>query len=313
MKDCSLENNSLIIPKFLKENDLVGIVSPAGKIDAVHIENACEYLMSKNLRSVIAPNAGNSFNNFSATDEQRAADLQMMINNPDIKAIWCTRGGYGAIRLIDKIDFSPLKKYPKWLIGFSDITVLHSVMREKYGLASIHGSMCISLSKGNPSETGVDTLWELLFGKIPEYELPNHSLNRLGKSTGMLIGGNLSLLCALSGSKYDFKPKGKILFIEEVSEYLYRFDRMIQSLKISGKLAGLSGLIIGQITEMKDNETPFGMSAYEIVADAVSNYDYPVMFDFFAGHSKINEPLLLGAQVVMEVSETKSILKILKN
>jgi muramoyltetrapeptide carboxypeptidase len=294
----------MIFAPFLKENDLVALTSPAGKIDPIHIKNAQMFLNSKNLKTIV-PIASASYHQFAATDKQRAAGLQIMINNPDVKAIWCTRGGYGTMRLIDKLDLSALIKYPKWLIGFSDITVLHSLFREK-NIASIHGPMCINLSNECFETSGVDTLFNLLFGNIPEYELLPHSLNRNGKSTGTLIGGNLSLLCALAGSKYDFNPHGKILFIEDVGEYLYKFDRMIQSLKISGKLAALSGLIIGQITDMKDNETPFGMSAYEIVADAVADYDYPLMFDFFAGHHKRNEPLILGAQVEMEVMADKS-------
>ena len=296
-------------PPFLKENDTIGLVSPAGKIDSVHIENAIKYLESKKLRCVMAPYATDSYNQFSSTDEKRAKDLQMMFDNPDIKAIWCTRGGYGSIRLIDKLDFSILEKHPKWLIGFSDITVLHSVLREKLGLVSIHGAMCLNLSSESFSESGVDNLWKLLFGEMPNYELLNHYLNRIGKSSGTLIGGNLSLICSLLGSPYDFNPKGKILFIEDVGEYLYRIDRMMLSLKISGKLAGLSGLIVGQFSEIKDNDTPFGKSAYEIIAEAVADYDYPVIFDFPAGHTKCNEPLLLGIQVEVEGTEKKTKIK----
>ena len=286
----------MIIPSFLKENDTIGLVSPAGKIDSIVIENAINYLESKKLRCVVALHAADSYNQFSSTDELRAEDLQTMFNNPDIKAIWCTRGGYGSMRLIDKLDFSILEKYPKWLIGFSDITVFHSVLREKVGLASVHGAMCLNLSAESLSESGMDNLWKLLFGELPMYQ-SNHLLNRKGNASGILIGGNLSLMCALIGSPYDFDPKGKILFIEDVGEYLYRLDRMMQSLKISGKLSGLSGLIAGQFSDIKDNETPFGKSAYEIISEAVAEYNYPVIYDFPAGHSKRNEPLLLGVKV----------------
>jgi len=294
------------IPPFLVENDLVGLISPAGKIDSIYIEKAIKYLKVKNLRAMIAPCAIDSYFQYSSTDDNRANDFQTMINNPEIKAIWCTRGGYGTIRLLDKIDFTMLEKNPKWLIGFSDITVFHSVIREKLGMASIHGAMCINLRNEKFSESGMDNLWKLLFGKIPEYELVSHPFNRIGKASGILTGGNLSLLCSLSGSNFDFNPKGKILFIEEVGEYLYRLDRMMQSLKISGKLAELSGLVVGQMSEMKDNENPFGKMAYEIIAEAIADYNFPVIFDFFAGHTERNEPLLFNTMVNIDVTLFKS-------
>ena len=299
----------MILPPFLFEKDLVAIISPAGKIVSLFIEKAQKYLKTKHLKTVLSQYATDSYHQFASTDQNRATDLQMMINNPKIKAIWCSRGGYGTMRILDKIDFSFLEKNPKWLIGFSDITVLHSVLQEKHKIVSVHGSMCINLNNDNFSETGMDNLWKLLFGNIPIYEIPSYAFNRIGKAKGILIGGNLSLLCALMGSKYDFNPKGKILFIEDTGEYLYRLDRMMHSLKNSGKLANLSGLIVGQMTDMKDNEIPFGMSAYEIIANAVSDYRYPVMFNFPAGHSEQNEPLLLGASCEIDVSTNYSLLK----
>ena len=297
----------MIIPPFLKQNSLIGLVSPAGKVEVSEIERAQEYLTSKGFRYLTSPHAADSFHQFSSTDNQRANDLQMMFDKPDIEAIWCTRGGYGAIRLLDKLNFDTLKKNPKWLIGFSDITVLHSVF-QKLGIASIHAPMCRNLKEDDYNNSGMETLWKFLKGTIPSYNLPAHELNRVGKANGILVGGNLSLLYALKGSSYDFNPKGKILFIEDVGEYLYQLDRMMQAMKVGGKLSGLSGLIVGQMSGMKDNDTPFGMSAYQIIADAVSEYDYPVMFDFPAGHTERNEPLLLGGEVRIDVSAEKSVL-----
>ncbi|MCL2072353.1 MAG: LD-carboxypeptidase [Marinilabiliaceae bacterium] len=295
-------------PPFLNENDLVAIVSPAGKIDAIYIEKAHKYLKTKNLRVILSPFADDSYFQFASSDDNRVSDMQIMLNNPEVKAIWCTRGGYGTMRIINKIDFSILEKFPKWLIGFSDITVFHSILSNNH-FVSIHGSMCINLSNDDYSNSGMDTLWELLFGKVPVYKISPHPLNRKGSANATLIGGNLSLLTSLLGSKQDFNPKGKILFIEDTGEYLYRLDRMMQSLKNSGKLAGLSGMIVGQMSEMKDNETPFGLTPYQIVADAVSEYTFPVMYDFPAGHSKPNEPLILGSQVKIDVLDDCSQLR----
>ena len=296
----------MIVPPFLNDKSIIGIISPAGKVDVSEIERAQEYLTSQGFRYLISPYAADSYNQFSSTDKQRAADLQMMFDNPDIEAIWCTRGGYGTIRLLDKLNFKSLKKNPKWLTGFSDITVLHSVF-QKLGIASIHGPMCRNLKESDYASTGMNNLWELLRGNIPSYNLPAHELNREGKASGTLVGGNLSLLYALKGSAYDFNPKGKVLFIEDVGEYLYQLDRMMQGLKVSGKLKGLSGLIVGQMSDMKDNDTPFGISAYQIITDAVSDYDYPVILDFPAGHTKRNEPLLMGGEVTIDVEREQSV------
>ena len=297
----------MIIPPFLNKNSLIGLVSPAGKVDISEIERAQEFLTSQGFRHLTSPYAVDSFHQFSSTGEHRANDFQMMIDNPDIEAIWCTRGGYGTIRLLNKLNFDALKKKPKWLIGFSDITVLHSVF-QNLGIASMHAPMCRNLKENDYSNSGMEMLWKFLKGAIPSYSLPAHELNRQGKANGTLIGGNLSLLYALKGSPYDFNPEGKILFIEDVGEYLYQLDRMMQAMKVGGKLSGLSGLVVGQMSEIKDNDTPFGMTAYQTIADAVSEYDYPVIFDFPSGHTERNEPLLFGGEVRIDVGADKTVL-----
>ncbi len=301
----------MIIPPFLKKNSLVGLVSPAGKICEAEIRRGEEFLNAHKFRHIRASHVADSWHQFASTDEKRAAGFQEMLNNPEIEAIWCSRGGYGAIRLLDLIDFSTLKSNPKWLIGYSDITVFHAVVQNIFGLCTIHGPMVRSLKEGSFNNTGIKNLWELLQGNPPSYNIQTHVLNRNGKAKGTLIGGNLSLLYALIGSPYDFNPTGKVLFIEDVGEYLYHLDRMMFALKISGKLAGLAGLVVGQMSNMQDNETPFGLTANQIISNAVKDYNYPVIFDFPAGHARQNEPLILGARVNMDVNKEKSELKFL--
>jgi len=301
----------MIVPPFLKEGALVGMVSPAGKIAENEIKRAESFLDAHGFRHIRAPHVADAWHQFSATDENRAADFMEMLLNPEVEAIWCSRGGYGAIRLLDLIDFSVFQSHPKWLIGYSDVTVFHSVLQNRLRMMSIHGPMVRSLKEGSYDDTGMSRLWNLLKGELSDYKIHAHPLNRPGAAKGTLIGGNLSLLFSLIGSQYDFDPKGKILFIEDVSEYLYHLDRMMHGLKVSGKLAGLSGLIVGQMTDMQDNETPFGFTANQIIADVVKEYQYPVMFGFPAGHSRQNEPIVLGAKVRMSVSESESELSFL--
>jgi muramoyltetrapeptide carboxypeptidase len=302
----------MIVPPFLKKGSLIGLVSPAGKVAESEIKRAEDFLDAHGYRHIRAPHVVGAWHQFSSTDEKRAADFMNMLNNDEVDAIWCSRGGYGAIRLLDMIDFSLLKSQPKWLIGYSDITIFHAVLQNVYGVISIHGPMARSLKEGSYDETGMTNLWRLLNGQMPAYKLPTHAFNRTGKAKGTLIGGNLSLLFALIGSPYDFDPEGKILFIEDVGEYLYHLDRMMRALKLSGKLKGLAGLVVGQMSDMQDNETPFGLSVSQIIADVVKEYDFPVLFDFPAGHSKQNEPLLFGAKVKLSVSADESTLSFLK-
>lgn len=293
----------MIVSPFLKKGALVGLVSPAGKIAEYEIKRAEDFLDSNGFRHVRSAHVVDSWHQFSSGDKERASDFMDMLTNKDVDAIWCSRGGYGAIRLLSFIDFSLMQSNPKWLIGYSDITVFHSVLQNAYDVMSIHGPMARSLKEGSFDETGMTNLWNLLQGKMPSYNISAHPLNRMGKTKGTLTGGNLSLLFSLIGSPYDFDPRGKVLFIEDVGEYLYQIDRMMYGLKISGKLKGLAGLVVGQMSDMYDNNTPFGADAYQIISDVVKDYDYPVLFDFPAGHSRQNEPLLFGAKVNLEVAK----------
>lgn len=287
---------------------MVALVSPAGKVSEIEIKRAEEFLEIQGYRHIRAAHVIGAWHQFSSTDKNRASDIIEMMNHPEVEAIWCSRGGYGSIRLLDAIDFSLFQTNPKWLIGYSDITVLHSVLQNRQGVMSIHGPMARSLKDGNYDESGINNLWNLLQGRLPSYKIPEHPLNRKGSVKGVLVGGNLSLLFSLTGSPFDFNPNGKVLFIEDVNEYLYHLDRMMHSLKMCGKFDGLSGLVVGQMSQMQDNETPFGSTAYQIIADVVKEYDFPVLFNFPAGHTRHNEPLLFGAKVKLSVSDVESTL-----
>jgi muramoyltetrapeptide carboxypeptidase len=293
---------STAVPPFIKKGALFGLVSPAGRVEAKSVENAEHFLAINGFRSIRGKYATAGHYQFAGTDEQRTADMQAFIDHPDVKVIWCCRGGYGAARIIEKLDFSRMPTNPKWLVGYSDITVFHATLQNLYNVVSIHGPMPVNLNAENSERPDLQHLLNLLQGHDVTFRTPPHKLNREGTAAGQLIGGNLSLLNTLSGTKYDFEPYKKILFIEEVGEQLYHLDRMMQNLKLSGKLDGLAGLVVGQLTEMNDKSVPFGRSANEIIFDAVQHYDYPVIFDFPAGHTSVNEPLMMGAHTHIQVN-----------
>jgi len=290
----------MIIPPFLKSGDRVRIVSPAGKVPAEKIIPGIELLRNQGFDVLTGKNVFGQHFQYSGTDEQRTADLQEAINDPLTKAIVCSRGGYGTARLLGLLDFSALKNNPKWLVGFSDITALHSAFN-KLGIASIHGPMPgFFIQNEKPSESFLKLL-SFLTGQIPDYNFAAHPQNRNGQAQGELVGGNLSLLYSLSGTLYDLDTDGKILFLEDLSEYLYHLDRMMVNLRLSGKLEKLAGLVVGKFTDMKDNENPFGKSADEIIFDAVKDYDFPVCFGFPSGHIDENMPLILGTEYQLSV------------
>lgn len=293
----------LIRPPYLKKGDKIAILATARKISKEEIEPAIVILKSWGLEVVLGKNLFKADHQYSGTDEQRAADLQLMLDDTSIKAIISARGGYGTIRIIDKINFSKFKKHPKWIIGYSDITVLHSHMHT-IGIDTIHATMPINFTK---NKEATETLCKALFGEKISYEIKAHPLNRKGEANAELVGGNLSLLYALTGSVSDIDTKGKILFIEDLDEYLYHIDRMMINLKRSGKLKHLKGLIVGGMTDMKDNAIPFGKTAEEIILDAVKEYKYPVCFNFPAGHVDRNLALVLGRKVDLRVGKNCSL------
>jgi len=286
-------------PPYLHVGDKVCITSPSGRILPEKVFMAEKVMKDAGFEVEIMPHALNEFHQFSGTDDERFEDLQKALDDPECKAILMSRGGYGLHRIIDRLDFHFFETYPKWIIGFSDVTLLHAHLH-RLGWQSLHSPMASAFSAENSSLAL--KVMNFLQGNLQNYQLYPHVLNRLGMAQGVLIGGNLSILTSIIGSCSDLDTNEKILFIEDVGEYLYRLDRMMWTYKRAGKLSHLSGLIIGGLTEMKVGETDFGYSAEEIVFHAVKEYSYPVCFGFPAGHQLHNEPLVLGAEVRLEVS-----------
>ncbi len=293
----------MIRPPFLQDGSKVALIAPSGAVELQWIENASRTLQTWGLQVVITPHAGGKYHRFSGTDEQRICDLQWAINQADIDAILCARGGYGLARIIDKIDFTPLLTLPKWLIGFSDITVLHNAL-SRIGVESIHAVMARHLCQESaPSEQ----LRALLFGKMPHYQVAPHYQNRCGTNSGTLVGGNLSVLYGLRATPFDLLPDDAILLIEDLCEPLYHIDRMMQNLRLSGLLSKLSGLIVGQFSDIKEDSS-FAEGAYGIVSAATKDYHYPICMNAPFGHVEQNFPLVIGAKTTIQVTQQSCII-----
>lgn len=288
-------------PPFLKPNNQIRIVSPSGSIESKYIVGAKKTLNSWGLNVTEGKFARTKYGRFGGTEAQRIADLQEALDDPSVNAILCSRGGYGVAQIIDKLDFSTFVKSPKWLIGFSDITILHNAI-SNLGVASVHGIMAKHLTQFSADSIHVQKCREILFGQMPTYTTKKHVLNRVGKVQGKLIGGNLSVLIGLRGSQFDLDYKNNILFIEDIAERPYHIDRMLQNLRFSGALAQLSGLVVGQFSDCEEDPL-MKKSVAQIIASAVSEYNYPVCFNFPAGHVDDNFPLILGESVHFEVTK----------
>ncbi len=301
--------NSLKLPPFLTEGDKIMIVSPSGKVDKKILENARKRLKSWGLDVVVGKHAKSSSGRFAGTRKQRTSDLQKAMDDEEIKAIFCSRGGYGAIHLIDHLNFDYFCKHPKWLIGYSDITLLHSLIQYN-GYASLHSPMAKHLALEAADDYSTQSLKNTLFGHIPEYEFGSHKLNRKGKTTGILRGGNLSVLYSLRGTKYDLVTENTILFLEDIGECPYHIDRMMNNLRLGGVLEKLSGLIIGQFTEYEEDKS-LGKEVYELISDIVKDYKYPVCFNFPVGHISHNYPLICGSKIELKVGNKTCNLKTL--
>ena len=299
----NISKQSIIRPSNLKQGDQVGIISTARKISKEELSFAKKTIENWGLKVVFGKNIFEEYNQFAGKDLQRAFDLQEMIDNPKIKAIICARGGYGTVRILDLVDFSGLKANPKWITGFSDITALHSTLHN-LNISSLHSTMPVNFQTN--TNTSLESLKQALFGKPISYRFSSNKLNRIGNSEGKVVGGNLSIIYSLLGSSSDIKTYGKILFLEDLDEYLYHIDRMMINLKRNGKLNNLAGLIIGGMSDMNDNTIPFGKNAIEIIAETVSEYDYPVAFNFPAGHIKNNNTILLGQTAKLEITINNS-------
>jgi len=296
----------MITPEFLQKGDTVGIVATARKIDAVTLQPAVKLLESWGLHVVLGKTIGKEENQLAGPDWLRATDFQEMLDNPKIKAIWAAKGGYGTVRIIDRIDFTQFKKKPKWICGFSDVTVLHSHLNNM-GIETLHSLMAVSAKTATPE--AIETFRKALFGQNLEYKLPASPYNKTGKAKGELVGGNLSVLYSVMGSKSEIDYKGKILFIEDLDEYLYHIDRMLMNLRRNGYFDGLKAVVIGGMTEMNDNDIPWGKDALQIVQDVLKDYKFPIIYNFPAGHIKDNRAMILGKTVSIDVTATGSTVK----
>jgi len=281
---------------YLKKGDTIAIVSPARAIEPEKVQPAVRFFEKHGLNVIVGSNAYNVNHQMAGTDDEKAKDIQAFINDPNIRAIVSTRGGYGCVRVIDKLDLTPLAEQKKWFVGYSDVTVFHSHIHHNQGTPTLHGTMPVNISNDPSPEERISnsTLIDALMGRNLCYQIANHPLSKKGNASGTLVGGNLSMLYSLCGSSSDINTKGKILFIEDLDEYLYHIDRMMMNLKRTGKLDSLAALVVGGMSDMNDNTIPFGKTAEEIILEHTEAYDYPVYFGFQAGHQKPNVAMRLG-------------------
>lgn len=291
----------MITPPNLQPGDTAGLVSPAKRIDAPVIENAIRIIEQMGYHVKTGKYLLDGDRYFAGKDADRSSDIQQMLDDPEIKMILCSRGGYGSARIIDRLDFSGFSKHPKWIAGYSDITVFHSHLL-KLGFESLHCTMPLDFPPNGKPSAAIHELFKVATGDNIKYQIEAVNQNQHGTAAGELVGGNLSILCSLLGSRSDVDTSGKLLFIEEVGEDLYRIDRMIVSLKRAGKLNSLAGLIVGGMPDNTDGNA-FDFSVEEIILKAVSAYDFPVAFGFPAGHFPENFPLVIGRRMRLEVGE----------
>ncbi|MEO6584297.1 MAG: LD-carboxypeptidase [Ferruginibacter sp.] len=314
-KETHLESGAAKVPPYLKVGDTIGITSPAGFITLADIEPAVQKIKEWGFNVAIGSTIGKRDFTFGGTDEERLQDMQAMLNDKNIKAILCARGGYGIVRIIDALDFKNFSAFPKWILGFSDITVMHTHIQAIYNIPTIHSKMCNSFpadwSLAEPIQKDtIESIRQCLAGEKMRYASPANNNNKLGTATGKLIGGNLKTIESICGSKSDINTKNKILFVEDTGEYLYSIDRMFWNLKRSGKLHTLAGLIIGGFKIKKDDESDdFGKSLFEIVTEKLKGYHYPVCFDFPVGHQKNNYALKCGMLHTFLVNEAGATLQ----
>ena len=289
---------------YLHQGSKVAIAAPARMVTPDEMAFGIQWLKEQGFVPVCDERLYNKHYIFSGDDNTRAAVFQEYLDNEEIDAIWLARGGYGGIRIIDKLDFTRFLQHPKWIVGFSDSTILHGKLN-RLGVPSLHASMPYFFAKKTPEAK--QSLYDALTGKSLHYELPSHPLNRMGEIVGEIVGGNLSVLIGIMGSNTFPETDGKILFIEEVDEYIYHIDRMMHVLKRSGKLEKLKGLVVGGLTQIHDNPNPFGMTAEEVIAEAVAEYAYPVCFGFPAGHFDDNRAVVFGQNSRIEITPEKSV------
>ena len=294
------------VPPYLKPGDTIGIVCPAGYMALEKAQTCIDTLEQWGYKTKIGRTLGSSSANyFSGSDDERLLDLQEMMDDDNVQAVLCGRGGYGIGRIIDHINFKKFIRQPKWLIGFSDVTVLHAHIYSNFKIATLHAPMAAAFNEGGSGNEYVLSLKDALEGKKMRYQCGPHDFNKRGAAVGDLVGGNLALLAHVVGTSSDIKTRGRILFLEDLGEYLYNVDRMLYQLKRSGKFKKLAGLIIGGFTDTKDTERPFGKNVYAIIHDIVKDADYPVCFNFPVSHEKENYALKVGVGFKLKVSKNR--------
>ena len=298
-KNHSLKNTQI---SNLKSGDTIALISTARKVSKKELNFAVKLLESWGLKVSFGKNLFEVAHQFAGSVEQRSHDLQQALNDENVKAVFFVRGGYGSVQVVDHIDWSSFQNAPKWLIGYSDITVFHSHIHQNFGIPTLHAAMPITFPKN--AESSLENLRKVLFGEKVSYQIKTYPFNRKGLAEAEIIGGNLSILYSLLASESQMNTDGKILFIEDLDEYLYHIDRIMQALKRAGMLKNLAGLIIGGMSDMNDNTIPFGKTAEEIIRDVVSEYNYPVAFGFPAGHIDDNNPIILGDKMMLNVGDT---------
>jgi len=294
------------IPPYLKTGDTIGMICPSGYMPLEKAQKCIDTLERWGFKVKVGRTLGNQYHYFSGTDEERLSELQQMLDDKNINAVFCARGGYGLSRIIDQINFSCFTENPKWIIGYSDITLLHAHVYSNFSIASLHAPMAAAFNEINENGEYIDSVFKSLTGTHCLYQINSNPLNKHGICEGGLVGGNLAILAHIIGTPSDLNTKNKILFIEDLGEYKYNIDRMLMQLKRAGKLESLAGLIVGSFPEIKDTSIPFGQEISEIIMDKVNEYNYPVCFDFPVGHTGKNYALKIGATYTLNVSATET-------
>lgn len=299
----------MIIPPYLESGDTIAIAAPARKVSEQEILPAVHFLQDAGFRVHYDDRLFAQCHQFAGDEPTRAGYIQELLDNPDIKAVWFARGGYGSARIIDMLDFTAFQRNPKWLVGYSDVTVFHAHVFQQFKIATLHATMPINVHDEEFDIPANRSLIDALSGRLLHYEIQEHSLNRVGEFSAPVIGGNLSILYSLMGTPSEPDTDGKVLFIEDLDEYLYHIDRMMTTLERGGKLQDLAGLIVGHMSDMHDNTIPYGKTAEEIVAEHCQKYDFPLIFNFPAGHEAMNKAIRMGYPMHCKIQNQQIIIE----